>query len=196
MSGWDIDVEYVLDNIRINSGILSQEHKERYILLKSRLQYFRLPVIIISSINSIVSIGFQSYIDQQTISITTCFLALLCSIIGSIELFLSIQKQMEQDLSASKEYYLLSIEIFKILNLERERRSTPAKEYLEKIYSEYCKLIENSELITKKIKDELIIIKEDVQDTDKKLSYLSIYNNDDKIEEINDISINLDNLVY
>jgi hypothetical protein len=193
MSDWDIDVEYVLDNIRINSGILSQEHKERYILLKSRLQYFRLPVIIISSINSIVSIGFQSYIDQQTISITTCFLALLCSIIGSIELFLSIQKQMEQDLSVSKEYYLLSIEIFKTLKLARERRSTPAKEYLEKIYSEYCKLVENSDLITKKIKDELMVIKDGVQETNKNLSYLSIYNNDDKIEEINNISIKVDN---
>jgi hypothetical protein len=194
MSDWDIDVEHVLNNIRINSVTLSREHKERYILLKSRLQYFRLPVIVISSINSIVSIGFQSYIDQQTISIITCFLALSCSIIGSIELFLSIQKQMEQDLSNSKEYYLLSIEIFKTLNLARERRSTPAKEYLEKIYSEYCKLVENSELITKKVKDELMVIKDGVQETNKNLSYLSIYNNDDdKVEEINNISIKVDN---
>jgi hypothetical protein len=194
MSDWDIDVEHVLDNIRINSVTLSREHKERYILLKSRLQYFRLPVIVISSINSIVSIGFQSYIDQQTISIITCFLALSCSIIGSIELFLSIQKQIEQDLSASKEYYLLSIEIFKTLNLSRERRSIHAKEYLEKIYSEYCKLVENSELITKKVKDELMIIKDGVQETNKNLSYLSIYNNNnDKVEEINDISIKVDN---
>uniref|UniRef100_A0A6C0ITP5 SMODS and SLOG-associating 2TM effector domain-containing protein n=1 Tax=viral metagenome TaxID=1070528 RepID=A0A6C0ITP5_9ZZZZ len=160
MTDWDTDVERVLDNIRINSAVLSREHKERYFLLKSRLQYFRLPVIVISSVNSIVSIGFQSYIEQSTISIITCFLALSCSIIGSIELFLSIQKQMEQDLSNSKEYYLLSIEIYKTLQLSRERRAIHAKEYLEKIYSEYCKLVENSDLITKKIQDELMTIEE------------------------------------
>ena len=158
MSDWDTDVEHVLDNIRLNSGLLSQEHKERYILLKSRLQYFRLPVIVISSVNSIVSIGFQTYIDQATISLVTCFLALLCSIIGSIELFLSIQKHMEKDFSNSKEYYLLSIEIYKTLQLSRERRTSNAKEYLEKIYSEYCKLVENSDLITKKIEDKLLHI--------------------------------------
>jgi hypothetical protein len=162
MSDWDTDVENVLDNIRINSSTLSREHKERYFLLKSRLQYFRLPVIVISSVNSIVSIGFQPYVSQSAISIITCLLALSCSIIGSIELFLSIQKQMELDLSNSKEYYLLSIEIFKTLRLSRERRHTPAKEYLEKVYSEYCKLIENSDLITNKIKDELLSIEDAV----------------------------------
>lgn len=184
MTDWDTDVENVLNNIRINSAILSREHKERYILLKSRLQYFRLPVIVISSVNSIVSIGFQSYVEQQNISLVTCFLSLLCSIIGSIELFLSIQKQMEQDLSFSKDYYLLSIEIYKTLNLSRERRSAYAKEYLEKIYSEYCKLVENSDIITKKINDELITLNlKDISSDNKKevIEITDLYHNN--IEE-------------
>jgi hypothetical protein len=155
MSDWTKDIEKVLEQIRINCVILSKQHKERYFNLKDTLQYFRLPVIILSGINSIVSVGFQPYLDQGAISMMTCLLALVCSIIGSIELYLSIQKSMENELLASKDYYILSIDIYKTLILSEEHRPIPAKEYLEKKYGEYVKLFENSNLLTKKMIDEL-----------------------------------------
>jgi len=155
MTDWTKDIEKVLEQIRINCVILSKQHKERYFNLKGTLQYFRLPVIILSGINSIVYVGFQPYFEQGTISMMTCLLALTCSIIGSIELYLSIQKSMENDLLASKDYYILSIDIYKTLILSEEHRPIPAKEYLEKKYGEYVKLFENSNLLTKKMIDEL-----------------------------------------
>jgi len=155
MSDWTKDIEKVLEQIRINCVILSKQHKERYFNLKNTLQYFRLPVIILSGINSIVSVGFQPYLEQGAISMMTCLLALVCSIIGSIELYLSIQKSMENELLASKDYYILSIDIYKTLILSEEHRPIPAKEYLEKKYEEYVKLFENSNLLTKKMIDGL-----------------------------------------
>jgi hypothetical protein len=85
----------------------------------------------------------------------TCLLALACSIIGSIELYLAIQKSMENELIASKDFYILSIDLNKTLTLTIQHRPTPAKEYLEKKYSEYVKLFENSNLLPKKITDSL-----------------------------------------
>ena len=155
MNDWTQDMEIVLENIRVNSVLLSKEHKKRYFVLKQTLQYFRLPVIIISGINSIVSIGFQPYLAQSVISMITCLLALICSIIGSIELYLAIQKSMEIELVVSKDYYLLSIDIYKTLSLNSEHRPIPAKEYLEKKYNEFVKLMEKSNLITKKLEDKL-----------------------------------------
>jgi hypothetical protein len=114
-----------------------------------------LPVIIISVINSIVSVGLQPYLNQGTISMMTCLLALACSIIGSIELYLAIQKSMENELMASKDFYILSIDLNKTLTFTIQHRPTPAKEYLEKKYSEYVKLFENSNLLPKKITDSL-----------------------------------------
>lgn len=152
---WTTDIENVLENFRINCVILSKEHKNRYFYLKHLLQYFRLPVIIISGINSIVSVGFQNFIKQEYISLTTCLLALICSVIGSVELYLAIQKLMENELLSSQQYYLLSIDIYKNLNLNKEHRQIPAKEYLEKCYSEYIKLFENSIIIAKKLEDKL-----------------------------------------
>lgn len=152
---WTQDIECVLESIRINSFLLSKEHKKRYFMLKHILLYFRLPIIIISGINSIVSVGFQPYLDQTTISMTSCILALVCSIIGSIELYLSIQKNMENELLTSKDYYLLSIDIFKTLSLQVDNRPVPAKEYLEKKYEQYVKLFENGNLLDKRITDKL-----------------------------------------
>jgi hypothetical protein len=152
---WTDDIETILEDIRINAVLLSKEHSKSYFSLKNNLQYYRLPVIILSGFNSIISVGTQPYLPQPTISIMTCLIALVCSIIGSIELYLSIQKSMELELTVSKEYYLLAVDIFKVLALKREHRPIPAKDYLEARYNEYRKLKENSNLILKKIEDKL-----------------------------------------
>ena len=56
---WTTDIECVLENIRVNSVLLTTEHKKRYFGLNQTLKYFRLPVIILSGINSIISVGGQ-----------------------------------------------------------------------------------------------------------------------------------------
>ena len=155
MSDWTPDIESVLEQIRINSVILSKQHKKRYFHLIETLKYFRLPVIMLSSINSIISVGLQPYINQGTISMMTCLLALICSVIGSVELYLTIQKSMDNELTSSKDYYILSIDIYKTLSLSKEHRPMPAKEYLDSKYNEYVKLYENSNLLEKKIIDKL-----------------------------------------
>jgi hypothetical protein len=157
---WSQDIESVLENIRVNCVFLTAEHKKRYFKLKETLKYYRLPVIILSGINSIISVGLQPYLNQGLISVSTCLLALICSIVGSIELYLTIQKSMENELLASRDYYLLSIDIFKTLSLVRQHRPIPAKEYLDEKYNEYVKLYENSNLLDKKLTDNLSPIPE------------------------------------
>jgi hypothetical protein len=71
---WCSDIENFLENIRINSVIFSNEHKRRYFTLNEKLKYYRLPVIVLSGINSIISVGLQPYIDQGSISMLTCFI--------------------------------------------------------------------------------------------------------------------------
>jgi hypothetical protein len=152
---WTTDIENVLENIRINCIILNKEHKNRYFTLKENLKYYKIPVIIFSSINSIVSVGLQPYLPQGTISMMTCLLALVCSIIGSIELYLTIQKSMESELISQRDYYMLSVDIYKTLALSKLHRPIPAKEYLDKCYNTYCKLVESSNALAKRIEDKL-----------------------------------------
>jgi len=152
---WTEDIEQVLENIRVNCVLLNKEHKTRYFALKENLKYYRLPVIVLSGINSIVSVGLVEYVPQKAVSVITCLLALTCSIIGSIELYLAIQKGMESEMISQREYYLLGVDIFKTLALSKPHRPVPAKEYLEHMYSEYCKLIESSNAVAKGLDDKL-----------------------------------------
>jgi hypothetical protein len=62
---------------------------------------------------------------------------------------------MESHLKCAKDFYTLSIDIYKTLELSRELRGEDGKEYLNKIYAQYQKLMENSQLLKKKMKDEL-----------------------------------------
>ena len=78
-----------------------------------------------------------------------------CSILNSIELYLGIESTVANELIASKQYYLLATDIYKVLVLERENRSQPAKEFLEESYAQYTKLFEHSNLLNKKMKDSL-----------------------------------------
>jgi len=161
---WNRDIEKVLDNIRINSLYLSIKHKGRYFNLSNSIKWYRLPVIILSGANSIVSVGLQEYIAQSILSLTVSLISLLCSIIGSIELYLKKNARMEADLISYTQFYLLSVEVYKTLSLLRENRPIPAREYLQKIFNEYTKLIESSNPLETAITDKLLPVDMDKPD--------------------------------
>jgi hypothetical protein len=158
MTDWSDDIDRVLNNIRINCIILSKLHKQRYFELKSNLKYYRLPVIILNGANSIIAVGLQPYADQGTISLATSLIALTCGIIGSIELYLGIQKRLENDMISQRDYYLLGVDIYKTLSLNKNNRPIPAKDFLEKSYNTYTKLIESSSTLARIKGDKLIPI--------------------------------------
>ena len=166
MTSWTDDIDGVLNNIRINCVILNKLHKQRYFELKSTLKYYRLPVIVLNGINSIFAVGLQPYINQGTISLTNSLIALTCGIIGSVELYFGIQKRLENDMISARDYYLLSVDIFKTLSLDRTNRPIPAKDFLEKSYNTYTKLIESSSALSRVKGDKLIPIDLVINDND------------------------------
>ena len=163
---WTPDIDSLLNNIRVNCLLLCKAHKKRYFENRNRLKWYRLPVIVLNGANSIISVGLQPYTTQGVISITTSLIALSCGIIGSIELYLGVQKRLENDMISQRDYYLLSVDIFKTLSLKPANRPIPAKDFLEKTYNIYTKLIESSEALLKKIDDKLLPISllEDLED--------------------------------
>ena len=147
---WTDGMELALLDIKENSLNYSESHKMNYYFYKSYLKYFRIPTIILSGLNSVFSVGLQPYIAQNIISVLCCTISLICGIIASIELFLGIQNIMERELISSKDYYILSYDIFKILSIEREFRMIDGKAYLDDTHIKYCNLIESANLLDKK----------------------------------------------
>ncbi len=155
------DIEGILDKIRRNSIQLNYAHKQKYEKLKNKLVYFRLPTICLSAINSVFSVGLNSYMPQQQVSVINCLISLVCGIIVSVELYLQIEKAMSVEYDVSKSYYLLSIEIQRFLLTNRANRTIDCQPFLDKTYNQYTKLFENSRLLKKSIHDTLTDLKEE-----------------------------------
>ena len=155
MEGWTNDIEQVLEEIRMNAVQLSNNHKQNYFFYKSLHKYFRIPTIVLSSVAPVSAIGLQNYISQQHISGIVCLLGLSISVVNSIELFLKLQETLEVELNCSKEFYNLSIDIRKTLLLDAQNRQISGASYLEKKYSDYVKLQEQSNLINNTFNDGL-----------------------------------------
>jgi hypothetical protein len=160
---WTTDLENILDKIRLNSTVLTEYHKERYYKYKGYLKYFKVPTIIFSAFSSVFSVGLQSYVEQNIVSIITCLIGLFVGILNSLELFLAIAQTMDSELTHSRDFYLLAVDICKTLMLQREHRLTAGKQYLNEKYSVYCKLVENSILVDKILTDKLLPINEIIQ---------------------------------
>ncbi len=156
MEKWSTDIEDVLDSIRENCVLMSKKHKESYFFYKKVVKYFRIPTILLSSIGSVSSVGLTAYLHQNHISALTCGLALIVSILNSIELFLRITDTMEKENECSKLFYALAVNIKKTRMLDRERRQQEGAVYLEKSYSQYMTLMEKSNLLSGSFKDKFM----------------------------------------
>jgi len=144
---WTVDIDQILESIRHNCIILSEYHRTQYFLLQKKLKYFRIPVIVVSSFAAFLNFGLQPYLDQNAVATICSVLSLFAGLLGSLELYLQIQKKMENELMNSRDYYLNAIDIYKVIRLERKNRNGDGKTYLEERYNVFRKLIENSSLL-------------------------------------------------
>ena len=161
-SSWTSDYEAILEKIRINSINLNRSHMKNYFYYKKLSKYFQIPTIILSSFNSVFSVGF-TYTSQDNISSISALISLVkskvVSIINSVQLYLKIDDQLEAENSISKSYYTLSSDIYKILELDREHRPADANHILEEYYDKYIELLNQSNLLNNNsYSDKLLIL--------------------------------------
>ena len=153
---WTSDIEQILNDLRENSVYLSNFHKKRYFYYKRVATYFRLPTICISAFASVASAGGASnYVSQDHISGIVCLMSLTVGILNSIELYLRIQDNLESELTTSKSYYALSIDLHRVLNLSQINRDGDPKQVLEEYYKKYEDLIQESNLLSESYPDKL-----------------------------------------
>ena len=160
MENWEnsTDIENILDKIRINSINLNKSHMRNYFYYKKLGKWFQIPTIILSSFNSVFSVGF-TYTSQENISSVSALISLIVSIINSVQLYLKIEDNMEQENTISKQYYTLSSDIYKILQLNKEHRDGNSKEILNEYYNQYIELLNKSNLLNNNsYSDKLLIL--------------------------------------
>lgn len=147
MSAWTEENEAILEVLAKKAFITSRYHERLYYMYNNRLKYIKIPIIVVSGINSVIAVGLADYVEQTFISATNSVLALICGVLGSIELFLKVSDNMVISLAAARELYVLHIEIRKTLKLRPDDRGMDAKTYLDNVYTRYVDIIQNSKLV-------------------------------------------------
>ena len=148
---WTHDIEIILNKLRFKSLLLSKFHKTSYFKYHNLLKYFRIPVILLSGLNSVFNVALNNLIPIETASLLCCFLSLTVGIVGSIELFLQIQKQMDIHLNNSTKYCIIANDIDKMTTLDIENRSTDGLAFLEEYQNQFNSLMQTSIITDRQI---------------------------------------------
>ena len=164
---WSPEVEDLLERIRINSVNLSEYHRKRFFHFKSYGKYFRIPIIVLATVNSTASVGLKPIgVQDEIVFGITCAIGMVIGVITAVELYLNIQQSMENELVQSKEFYSLGVDIYKTLKLNADERGENGTSYMQKKYSHFIKLKEASALLKKPLKtDALAKLPEEYKDT-------------------------------
>ena len=176
-ASWTEDIEEVLRNINYNSDYLQEEHRRMYLYLKCQLYYYRIPIIIFSSVNSVLSVGLSNYVPQSTTSVINCMISLMCACISAIELFVGINKGMETSLAAYHGYKLLTVKISACLKLSRNNRELEGVPFLKEVISDYNNLFEQSVVISPYVDDILVKIGDSANPLRRPLSFEKLRQN-------------------
>ncbi len=170
---WTTDITNLIYNYEYNCSIMCEEYKNSYLYLINLIKYFKIPVLFLSSANSVAAIGLSTYIDQEMVSSITCLISFICGLISSIELYLGLQKRIESEIIAYRSFYLLSIKIKNIMSLSPSNREIRPDIFIKEIEDEYKDLFLNSNVISNKIKDRLLSITKPKPVLNKLLSFVN-----------------------
>ena len=118
MDDWTQEVEDILEKVRINSVSLSNRHRENFYEFKNLTKWFDLPIIITSNISASISVGASAYMTQDIVSSITCSVSMFITILSGIKLYLNLDDTIKNEFEMSKQFNLLSLDIFKKLHLK------------------------------------------------------------------------------
>jgi hypothetical protein len=132
------------------SNTLYKQYHKNYIKSKQRLQKYRIPIIILSSISGFLSISNSGYIPDEYnkwISLIVGFFNLLTSLVSLIENF----KKIDQTVIKSQETYIsfkkINDNISLLLRTPREERKENGSDSVEKFFQLFENTLLNAPIL-------------------------------------------------
>ena len=177
METWNDEIIKILNNVRVNSLNLSEYHRRNYFSYRELSKWFDVPIIITSTLAGSFSVGASPYLDQGLISVVSCGASMFITILSSIKLYLNISDNLQSESDMARKFYVLSLEIYKIINLPDEKRGINSSDFLNSKYNQYIKLYEESNLLKRRYKkDQLAKMDESLLLSDTNSYASSSYN--------------------
>lgn len=157
MNDWSDETIMILDKIRLNSILLNKYYKKQHLELHAKIKYFKIPLIVLNGVSATASVGLSTYgFSQNLISGIVCVIGLTNGIITSVEMFLGIEKSAEKSIILSKEFYVLSCDIYKTIHLNPHERGVEASVFMSDCYSRYIELVRQNGVMDKSLNDQMM----------------------------------------
>ena len=151
MEAWSDREEDFLRKLSYQSNLYYQYYNKQYYNLSNTSRKYNIPILVISSVNSLMAISLSQFIPQTFVSIANAILSATTGILGSIQLFLKINEKMSRCLIASIDFNHLYLKITKELSIDRCIRMSDGKTFLNECFNEYNQILEKAIPLEKKI---------------------------------------------
>lgn len=153
---WDKKHENILIILQKCSYDLYKNYHKNYVKYKQRLEKYRIPIIIVSSISGFLSILNVGYVPAHTtkwISLIIGFFNLLITIISLIEHYKKIDDYMQNSLHSYHEFKKISDDISLILRKPPNERIDDGFYSIKKYYEMFQTAVSNSPVTEKLLPD-------------------------------------------
>jgi hypothetical protein len=90
MNNWSSSIDSLFDIIRLNCIQLTKRHIKNHVYYKGASAYFEIPTIMLSVFSGSFSVGSDPFISQEVISVVTCSIYMIISILTSVKLYMKI----------------------------------------------------------------------------------------------------------
>jgi len=155
---WNEDHELLLESLQKSCFRLGKEYKQKYFKLRDKLQWFRIPIIIISSIGGFLSLSNSGYIPplyNKWVSLFVGFTNLTVTIISLIESFKKIDTRMNGSYTTYINFQKLHDEISIIKRIPPNERDTNGNDTINNLFSKYESFIADAPILRKIINDDI-----------------------------------------
>ena len=174
MNLWTDKEEDFLKKLSFQSNLYYQYYNKEYYNLSNLSRKYNIPILVISSINSLMAISLSQFMPQNIVSILNAILSATTGILGSIQLFLKINEKMSSCLIASTDFNHLYLKITKELSIERDLRCSDGKTFLNEAFNNFNQIIDKAIPLEKKIDNFLNLEEFRKLNLSKSKSYFSL----------------------
>lgn len=155
---WNEEHEHILESLQRSCFRLSKEYKQKYFELRDTLQWYRIPIIIISSIGGFLSLSNSGYIPplyNKWISLFVGFTNLTVTIISLVESFKKIDTRMNGSYTTYVNFQKLHDEISIIKRIPPNERDNNGNDTINDLYSKYESYHSDAPILRKLLNDDI-----------------------------------------
>lgn len=116
-------------------------YRKRYLISRDRLVYYDVPIIVLSSVNSVFIAGAKNFMPINVVEVTTCMLALTVGIIQALRTFFKVDENRENCLVTYKDLFRLFCELSIMLDQPRETRGVDPQKWMADKNAEYKEIM-------------------------------------------------------